>query len=456
MKHYIILITALISLGFLLNCEKLVEIDAPNNQISTAAVFQDTNTADAALANLLAEIRNNSLLSGGNRGMGALLASYADDLDGYYINNINASMDIYNNQPLAGNTIVESTWQNAYKEIYMANAIIEGLKSSSIPEADRKRISGTALLIRSVIYFNLQRIFGDIPYTDTTDFEINKRLKKMTADAIFIQVEKDLQESSRLLEDNYTNAERLYPNRKVVHMVLADLYLTQREWQKAESAAKEVINSPLYLFEGDIKKAFLKLGKHILWQLKPQNINDGTAEAQLYYFDNAAPPSYALSTSLVNAFSNTDLRKENWMKPVTFNQQTWYRPYKYKSLSPNTTEYSILFRLEQAYFIVAEALAQQNRVGEALPYINAVRQRAALSALPGTLSKDQFLEELIKEKRREFFTEGGQRFYDLKRFGRLQDLKAVKPNWNNFNQLWPIPLSELLLNANLNPQNEGY
>lgn len=72
-------------------CEKMVEIDPPTDQISTAAVFEDTHTADAALANLLAEVRDNSMFSGGSNGLSAFLSSYTDELDAYFTSTTNAA-----------------------------------------------------------------------------------------------------------------------------------------------------------------------------------------------------------------------------------------------------------------------------------------------------------------------------------------------------------------------------
>ncbi|MGU3374715.1 RagB/SusD family nutrient uptake outer membrane protein [Chryseobacterium sp. M5A1_1a] len=447
----------LLFLILLPGCEKLAEIDPPTDQISTAAVFEDTHTADAALANLMSELRDNSMFSGGSNGLSAFLSSYTDELDAYFISNTNAAQDIYNNNQLAGNVGVELIWRNAYKEIYMTNLIIEGLEgASAIPLNDRQRIAGTALLVRSMIYFNLQRLFGDIPYTETTDFKINKSLQRMPENDVLDHIEKDLQKSLEMLDDQYQNAERLYPNRKVAQLVLAEVYLSRKKWLEAEQMGKEVVNNPLYTFEEDIKKVFLKTGKHILWQMKPQNENDGTQEVMLYYFTDAAPSSYAISTGLMASFSDKDLRKQFWTLPVTFNEQTWYRPYKYKSLAPNTTEYSIIFRLEEGYCIIAEAMAQQGKVAEATAYLNRVRERAGLPALGMNLTKEVFLNELLEEKQREFFTEKGLRFFDLKRMDKLNQLPFLKPNWKSYHRLLPIPLSELLLNPNLNPQNEGY
>ncbi|WP_045495696.1 RagB/SusD family nutrient uptake outer membrane protein [Chryseobacterium sp. StRB126] len=454
---YTILVAGMLMLFLLPGCEKMVEIDPPTDQINTAAVFEDTHTAEAALANLMAEIRDNSMFSGGSNGLAAFLSSYTDELDAYFISNTNAAQDIYHNQQLSGNISVELIWRNAYKEIYMANSIAEGLeKASSIPVNARQRIAGTALLVRSMIYFNLQRLFGDVPYTETTDFTINKSLQRMPENQVLDHLEKDLLKSAAMLADEYTSTERLYPNRKVAQLVLAEVYLSRQKWAEAEQMGREVVSSPMYSFEEDVKKVFLNTGKHILWQMKPQNENDGTAEALQYYFTNAAPSSYALSADLMASFSDADLRKQFWTLPVSFNGKTWYRAYKYKNLAPNTTEYSVLFRLEEGYCILAEAVARQGKIAEAAIYLNRIRQRAGLAAVTAGLAQDMFFNELLEEKRREFFTEKGQRFFDLKRIGKLQQLTALKSNWKPYHRLWPIPLNELLLNPNLNPQNEGY
>jgi hypothetical protein len=271
------------------------------------------------------------------------------------------------------------------------------------------------------------------------------------------KLESDLTDAVNLLTDDYRSPERIYPNRKVAQIMLTKVYLLTHQWLKAEMLAKEIIQSPLYQFENDITKVFNNNGHHILWQLKPQNSLDGTQEAEIFYFSNAAPNAYALSTNLVNAFSDTDLRKSHWITTVTDNQHIWYSPVKYKNMDgTNSNEYSIIFRLEEIYFILADALANQNKITEALPYLNATRLRAGLTSIPSTIQKNEFLDELLQEKRRELFTEFGSRFFDLKRQGLLNNLTTVKPNWKGYHNAWPLPQQELLLNPNLNPQNQGY
>ncbi|MEA5046864.1 MAG: RagB/SusD family nutrient uptake outer membrane protein [Petrimonas sp.] len=435
-------------------CEDLIDVGYPSNQLGTPQVFEDVQTADAALANVYALVRDRSVLTGGS-GIGSCGGSYADELDCYY-NDQNGHMDIYQNQLQETNTYISTIWRDSYQQIYYANAVIYGVEqSATLSGDDRNRIKGEALLLRSLLYFYLQQLFGDIPYTASLDYEYNRTIGKTKAAILLEQLETDVTEATVLLEDDYRDAERIYPNRKAAQLLLARIYLTREEWLLAEQTAKKIIQSPLYHYEADIHEVFHKSGKHILWQLKPQNSGDATSEVTLYYFDNSAPHNYALTQHLVDAFPDDDLRKQAWIAEITVNGQSWYRPDKYKNRSNNTNEYSIMFRLEEVYFIMAEALARQNKVDEALPYLNASRERAGL--VPFTsLPAEEFHKELRVEKRREFFAEFAHRFLDLKRWGELDELSALKPNWEEYKHVWPLPQSELLMNPNLYPQNTGY
>ncbi len=439
------------------SCEKLTETDWPNNQISTVQVFEDIQTANAALAGLYAGLWNSSPLSGGLDGMGAVLGAYTDDLKCYYPTTSSGIMDLHNNQQLPTNPMVEKFWATGYQYIYAANAVIEGAaRSQSLSAADRKRLKGEAFFARSVLYYSLQRLYGDIPYPETTDYEVNRKLNKLPGTEVLSKLETDLSVATELLAEAYRSPERIYPNRKAAQLVLAKVKAELGKWLETELLLKDILQSPLYTFEQDITKVFTKSRPHILWQLKPRNSGDATKEAGLYYFNNAVPTAFALTPQLVQAFAPSDLRKAEWMAPVTVGAQTFYRSAKYKQRSANTTEYSVVYRLEEVYLLLAEALIRQDKVAQALPWLNATRQRAGLTALAMPLSKDAALTELEQEYRREFFAEHGQRFLTLKRLGKLGTLLAVKPNWQAHHNLWPLPQKELLLNPNLQPQNTGY
>lgn len=435
-------------------CDDLVEIDYPSNQMGREQVFEDIHTANAALDGLYAGLRDRSVLKT-NYGVGALLDSYADNLE-CFLNDQNGVMDIFNNLPLSINSSIETVWGTAYEQIYYANSIIHGSEHAmALSQAEKEYVKGEALFARSLVYFYLQQLFGDIPYTTELDYEKNQRLNKTPADEVLAQLEVDLLEAIELLDDEYRGTERIYPNKKVAELLLAKVYLTQHKYQLAQQELVGILQSPLYQFQDDINEVFHKSGNHILWQLQPANTGNPTQEALFYYFVDSAPNSYVLTENLVNIFDDNDLRKQIYMEEVSYNGESWYRPNKYKNRENNTNEYSIVFRLGEVYALMAESLAGQGDFAGALPYLNKTRVRAGLPPLTA-LSGEAFIDELLKEKRREFFTEFGQRFMDLKRFDHLQQLTGVKPNWSANNKRWPLPQNELLLNPNLKPQNQGY
>jgi hypothetical protein len=438
-----------------LSCEKMIDAEIPANQIASEMVFADAQTADAALAGIYAGLWNNSPVAGDQ--LSLLLSLYTDDLDFYAPSATNGMNEIFQNQLIPSNIVVNGQWASAYQLVYSCNAVIEGCEgSTSMSAADKKRISGEALLIRSLLFLYLQQVFGDIPYPVTTNYLINQSISKTASAEVLERIESDLNDVIAVLSDQYRNAERIYLNKKSAQLLLAKVCLLTNKFSEAEIHLKTVIQSPLYQVQNDLTKTFKKSSTNIIWQLKPANSGDATKEIFAYYFDFIPPYNYALSASLVSSFSVADQRKARWMIPVTVGSTTWYRAGKYKNLTGNTDEYSVVLRIEEAYLLLAESLAKQGKISEAVPYLNVIRQRAGLVALPVTVSQDVLLSEILTENRKEFFTETGHRFFDLKRFNQLDQLKMVKPNWKADFGLWPIPEKELLLNANLKPQNNGY
>lgn len=462
MKNNIInklkIISASIILFGSVSCEKFIDTDLPYNQIGTQEVFTDTSSANAALAGLYAELWSNSIFSGDSSGSAAILGAYTDDLNCYSAYVQNGIVDLYNNVHIPTNSIIYNYWSRAYKHIYYANSIIKGVKeSTSISQTQKDRLIGEATVIRSMIYYNLSQVFDDIPYTDTTDYVYNSQLKKVSKIQLMAILENDLKDVLNGLGDQYANQERIYVNKKVGELLLTKVFLSAEKWNDAELLLSQIIQSPLYTWESDLSKVFTKTGKHIMWQLKPANSTDATKEYLLYNFTTSLPTSFSLSDVLLNSFEAGDQRKQVWILPTVINQKTYFRPMKYKNpANANSTENSVVFRLEEAYLLHAESLANQNKISEAKNYVDKIRQRAGLASLPSGLSKDALLGKISDEFRHEFFAEMGHRFFHLKRMNKLDIIGLSKPNWKSFHKAFPIPERELLINPNLNPQNSGY
>ncbi|MCY7349342.1 MAG: RagB/SusD family nutrient uptake outer membrane protein [Cytophagaceae bacterium] len=126
----------------------------------------------------------------------------------------------------------------------------------------------------------------------------------------------------------------------------------------------------------------------------------------------------------------------------------------------------LVFRLAETQLIAAEALLKQGKAAEALPFINAVRRRAAWPGKEAamTLTVDQLSMETIYEERERELAGETLRWYDLKRWGIL--VERVKkynpdaaPNIKDFHLLRPIPQDQIDRTKNGKdafPQNPGY
>ncbi|SFJ39616.1 RagB/SusD family nutrient uptake outer membrane protein [Myroides guanonis] len=437
---------------FLIACEDMVEIELPDNQLNTPAVFSDKHTINAALSNIYSNFRGAFLFDGMGDGN---LSKYTDELESFLQEDF-----FYANSLTASEPIVSQLWNLSYSDIYHINAFIEGLEASNaLEERDKKALLGEAYFLRGLYYHYLTQLFGDIPYVTTTDYKANSRIGKKTYLEVLDLVEKDLKTALESMDNAYRHPDRIYPNKAVVELVLAKNYLLQKRFDLVEQYAQNIIDNPLYVLETDLNKVFKKSAFSTLWQRSPYDIyqtESNTPESAIYNFTTLPPTRIALSNTQMQAFEPNDLRLQQWTKEVTNGVDSYWHVYKYQGLFNAPIEYSIVFRLEEAYFIKAEALAYQEKVSDAVNVLNEIRTRRGLMGLPTTLNKADFITELLAEYQREFFTEGGHRFLDLKRNNRLQDLELIKPNWETKHALLPIPESELLLNENLKPQNYGY
>jgi hypothetical protein len=440
------------------SCESFVDAGLPESQLSGEVVFEDVATARAALNNCYAMICNTTMVTGDMQGISILLGNYADEFIPYGAGQPEEAFFQNNIQP--ANTTISALWNNSYTLIYAINSIIEGVGSSSgISGTDKDNLIGEALVLRSLINFHLTNLFGEVPYVVSTDYSINSRIGKTAVQEMYENLRQDLTQAYNLLPADYTNTLRTTPNKSVAAALLARLYLYQGNYALSDEKANEVIaNTGLYTIEEELSNVFLRECHSTLWQMGPTSEGLPTLEGQNFIFTMGPPPNRSLNPDLVNAFEPGDQRRAQWVGSVSDGTDVWYFPYKYKQnlATEFSSEYSILLRLEEMYFIRAEARVGLGNLAGGVEDINIIRQRAGLAPLSLETPED-ILDAIVQERRIEFFSEQGHRWFDLKRTGRAsQMLSPSKPGWNPTDILWPLPQNELLLNPNLLPQNAGY
>jgi hypothetical protein len=457
MKKLITILILYINLVLLSGCDGFVDVALPYSQLTGEKVFEDRTTANAAMVDIYSKLRDTGILTGLSTGASVSLGMYADELT-YYGSGIESGLP-YTNNILPTSSITSDIWNQSYHQIYRSNAVIEGVKNSAtLPIADKNQLLGEALFIRALIHFYLVNIYGDIPYIATTDYEQNRLAKRISSDVVYSNIIDDLNQAALLLPEQYITAERVRPNKAAANALLARAYLYHKNWPEASNAASAVLNNSLYKLENDLDKTFLKESTSTIWQFMPKLDGNNADEGTSFIFITGSSSFVALTSELIDVFETGDLRRSHWIRTVTNDATTLYHSFKYKQNSNTGTsvEYSIVLRLAEQYLIRSEARARQGDLIGAKEDLNKIRNTAGL---PNTIAitANEIITAVLNERRCEFFTEYGHRFFDLKRTGQLDAvLFPVKPGWETTDQLWPIPETELIANPILGSQNPGY
>jgi starch-binding outer membrane protein, SusD/RagB family len=103
-----------------------------------------------------------------------------------------------------------------------------------------------------------------------------------------------------------------------------------------------------------------------------------------------------------------------------------------------------LIRNEELILLRAEAAFRQGRKGDAIGDINIIRTISgglAGTTLTAASTDEQFITEILYNRRYSLMFEGGHRWIDLRRFGRIGDLKCAETG-QVCNVRYPIPQSE--------------
>ena len=444
-------------------CDDFVDIDPPRNEVVEETVFTSDETALAAM-NGVYVLFYDAPETIFNASLEIHTGLASDELDNFRNDSRYEQMAV--NEIIPDNNLLDgSFWNKSYQILDNANAIIEGLSDNEelTPEF-RNQLLMEALFVRAYVHFYLVNLFGPVPYVTSTDLETNNNIWRTEIAIVYEMIIEDLLEALDVsIELDFTADNSIRPTPWAVTALLSRIYLYTNQWSAAEEMASIVINEGPFLLENDLNEVFRATSGEAIWQLVPI---DGftTTLGLLFPITPFGPGSFgsfgstAMTNSLLSSFSDNDSRAVIWIGAQGGNRF----PIKYKnssSFSIGSTdfpEYVVMLRLAEQYLIRAEARAQQGNIPGAQQDLNSIRNRAEL---PNTTATDQviLLEEIMEERRRELFTEGGHRWLDLKRTGRATEVLApLKPLWDPTDVLWPVPESEIFNNSNLLPQNPGY
>ena len=397
-------------------------------------------------------------------------------------------------------------FQECYSSIYRANSLLAKIEESKLSDDFKKQIKGEALFLRGIHYFFLALEYKDVPLRlvgsqAPEDFPI----AKSSQSDIYLQVEKDLKQASDILPLKALNNGRATKGAALAY--LGKLYIYMEQWDKAISTLEPLTKSPYtykltenyydnfdleheYNSESIFEVAYQKVGaatdrwgEEVMNAMMTTPMNRVFACGDVGGWDicNGSAKLLELLTSELDKEGNFDIRARsgaawnypgcqyylkpflNTVKPANqgklYIQKYTYSPNLDKEIVPESEINVRAYRYANVLMYLAEAELKKGNMAQAVTYINQIRQRANLHVLEAGASREKVEKDLIQQRAVEFFCEG-ERFYDLRRWGMLE--QAIKGSTAeraaNFTMKFaylPIPSKEIQTNP-LCTQTEGW
>jgi hypothetical protein len=495
MKNSIYKIIFLLTATIFLSCNKQLE-ENPNSVIVSSQFYQTSSDAVAAVNAIYNTLNSDPLGDFPMYGRQLnLLTDNASDNQNFSPSNTNPDVRALSTVTYVSvNGRILKNWQQQYFGINRANIAIDNI--AAIPATQfqnpalQTRLINEAKFIRALLYFNLVRLFGDVPLIlhNPTSVDVSTlKVARTPKDSVYAQIIQDLTDASGL-PATYTGADIGRVTSGAAHTLLTKVYVTLKQWTLAQTQIQAVLNGGYgYALFANFKDVFQKATKngveHIFSIQYATNGGEAFAEqflSQSFNSFNAGtyPIDIPSDSSIAALFDNADTRKA-----VTFyssqynaaNGQTVifhnpYTPYFNKfvdySLSPLNNQpisginFPVL-RYAEVLLLNAEVLNEINGgpTSDAYNSINQVRERAHIPDLTPGLNESDFRDSVFLERRKEFIQEG-QRWYDLVRQGGQVLVDALKKfpakqAASLKDSLYPIPLTEIQLDPLLT-QNPGW
>lgn len=477
-----------ISLVLLLaiSCVKLDE--APDGVLTSDQYYKTSNDAIAAVNAVYTAALNPGALAMYNRLMHLAYEIQTDDaIAGQRVTNVDVRAMSSLTQSTS-NDRWDELWKEHYTAINNANIAIDNIPAIQMDEILRTRLINEAKFLRGLLYFNLVRLWGDVPLVLHETTSLDKGAIDVARDpveAVYAQVIADFTDAEAL-PPTYTAKDAGRATGGAAKAMLAKLYLTRQEWDKAITKCEEVMQGPYgyALFEkySDVFNIATKNGKEHIFSAQFKGGNGQGNRLASSCAPVGVPGIAAAGTDeptddAYEIFDSLDTRRgvtfQTQLVSPTNGQVYKFSPHFAKYWDPTTaanpTESNQnvpVIRYAEILLVYAEALNESKHgpTTEAYDAINQVLRRAYGKPihipdgdvdLTG-LGYDDFQSTIYLQRRKELMMEF-TRWFDLIRTKTMVEAlhKVGKTNAAEKNYLLAIPQREMDLNPALT-QNPGW
>lgn len=353
--------------------------------------------------------------------------------------------EAYTKKMFATNFLVGEIWNNQYKIINQSNIVLDHL-SVIQDEAERNRVEGEALFLRSLSYFDLVRMYGSatkgvpIRAAGINDFAIDLNIARVTPAENYTRIIEDLTKAISLLPDDND----FYTDKYSALALLARVNLYKGDYEGALNASNEVIESSGKSLSASFADAFNhdEDNEEDIFSMQVTSQSGQNQMIQMYASEGngGRGGDVVINTEYLDLFNDANDERGQF---VYTNEAGATLSSKYTNQFGNVP----ILRLAEMYLIRAEAnLNLGSEVGSApLDDLNTIRARSG--AAPRAAAT---LDAIILERQLELAFEGFF-IYDIKRTqASVQGIAFDSPSL-----VMPIPQSEMDTNT-LMEQNEGY
>ncbi|MBQ5374774.1 MAG: RagB/SusD family nutrient uptake outer membrane protein [Bacteroidaceae bacterium] len=306
------------------------------------------------------------------------------------------------------------SWRSYYHSVYIANYIIQNQKK--IKEATAQEISqlvGEAYMMRAYCHFLLVNLYAE-PYTHCTpsqtrgvpmllEADVNAIPGSSSVETVYNQILSDLDKAEQHLNVEEWELGKNYRFNTISAQALrARTYLYMGRWSDALEASKEVLS--VYNELEDMNNS----------TTLPNSYKSKESIVALERFSSNLYTAVDMPASeFISLYRSGDQRRTKYFKRVTSST--------YSLLKGRSDEFSCSFRTAEFYLTAAEAAARLGHTTDAINYLTPLMTKRlnasayeATTALIGTMTEEELIQEILDERARELAFEG-HRWYDLRR-----------------------------------------
>lgn len=368
-------------------------------------------------------------------------------------------------------------WGLFYRIINYCNNVIDhapGVQETdpTLTQEELDAYVGEALTIRAWMYFNLGRIWGDVPLkmTFTESDEDELAMEKSSQATVFAAVVADLLRAEPMVRETFGTtvaADKGKVTKYTVNALLADVYLWQDNFEGALLACNKII---------DAEKFALVPGTSSSWLntlFANGNSEEGIFELQFdrqqlnpFFTLLIANPRYMVGQNVYeelymmdpNDPDNFDIRGDRGALDASTMQIYKYQGVNRtvrKQLQESDTHWFV-YRYADILLMKAEALNGLTRGAEALELIYEIRDRGNALDLndmsPGPNDQEAITTFLVEERAREFAYEG-KRWFDVLRHARRNGYARLDLITNMVLKYAPADRQQAMLNKYRDPNS---